>query len=252
MQTNARVLFVGLMLCAGTAWADVRVSIIIDDLGNRAVLDRRAVALPGPVAMSVLPHTPHARRIAESAHAAGKEVLVHLPMQRLEEARPGPGVLHLDITRGELERTLHDALDAVPYASGVNNHMGSLLTRHPGHMAWLMSALRQRGALFFVDSRTTRHTVAERLAREHGVPALSRDIFLDDDPGPEAVNAAFDRLLDVARRRGAAVAIGHPRRATLEVLEARLPRLADDGVALVTLSELLQRETPAWPAFSSP
>lgn len=247
-----RTLILCLLLWAGEVFSGPQVAIIIDDLGNRGVLDRRAVALPGPVAMSVLPHTPHARQIAERANAAGKEVLVHLPMQRLDELTPGPEVLSLASTRTVLERLLDGALASVPHASGVNNHMGSLITRHPGHMGWLMSALARRGGLFFVDSRTTSRTVAAMMAREKGVPVLSRDVFLDDDRDPAAIAAAFDRLEATARRKGRAVAIGHPYPATLALLEERLPRLPEAGFELVKLSTLLQSERSQWPAYSSP
>lgn len=229
-----------LLLASGAAQAGPVVSIIIDDLGNRGRLDRRAVDLPGPVAMSVLPHTPHARHVAERARRAGKEILVHLPMQ--SEAAPDspPDTIALHDTRRQLEDHLRRALAAVPHAAGVNNHMGSLITRHPGHMAWLMKALAEHPHLFFVDSRTTKFTVAGRVAGEHGVPSLARDVFLDDDPSREAVERAFDELVDVARRRGRAVAIGHPRATTLDVLEERLPELAARGVTLVPLSEMLE------------
>lgn len=231
-----------LLLTCGAAQAGSVVSIIIDDLGNRGRLDRRAVALPGPVAMSVLPHTPHARHVAERARRAGKEVLVHLPMQSERTPDSPPGTIALHDTRRQLEGHLRRALEAVPHAAGVNNHMGSLITRHPGHMAWLMKALAEHPHLFFVDSRTTKFTVADRLAGEHGVPSLSRDVFLDDDPSREAVERAFDELVYVARQRGRAIAIGHPRATTLDVLEERLPELDALGVTLVPLSEMLSTE----------
>lgn len=236
----SRLFGVLLLLASGAGQAGSVVSIIIDDLGNRGRLDRRAVALPGPVAMSVLPHTPHARHIAERARRVGKEILVHLPMQSERVSESAPGTIALHDTRGQLEDHLRRALDAVPHAAGVNNHMGSLITRHPGHMAWLMKALAEHPHLFFVDSRTTRFTVAGRVAGEHGVPSLSRDVFLDDDPSREAVERAFDELVDIARRRGRAVAIGHPRATTLDVLEERLPELAALGVTLVPLSHMLE------------
>lgn len=240
------------LLFAGSAPAGPQVSVIIDDLGNRGALDRRALALPGPIAMAVLPHTPHAIHVAERAHRMGKEVLVHLPMQSQASITAPEGFIDLHDTREQLEEHLASALAAVPYATGVNNHMGSLITRHPGHMDWLMAALARQPGLFFVDSRTTKFTVAEKTAHEHGVPALARDVFLDDDPEPAAVERAFDRLVETARRRGQAVAIGHPLPVTLDVLERRLPQLAALGITLIPLSEMLkaERESP-WQTYSS-
>lgn len=237
-----RLLGALLLLGSGVAHAGPLVSIIIDDLGNRGALDRRAVALPGPVAMSVLPHTPHARHVAERARRADKEILVHLPMQSEAAADTPPDTIALHDTRRQLETRLRQALTAVPHAVGINNHMGSLITRHPGHMDWLMSAMSRHPRLFFVDSRTTDRTVAAQLAGEHGVPALSRDVFLDDDPSREAVEQAFDRLVATARQRGRAIAIGHPRATTLSVLEQRLPELAAHGITLVPLSEMLETD----------
>ncbi len=126
------------------------ISIIIDDLGYGLVDGRRAIDLPGPVACSVLPHTPYSSRLAEAAHGAGKEVLLHLPMQPMNDKDPGFGALTLDTNEQGLRRLLEANLAAVPHVVGINNHMGSLLTRHPGHMGWLMRDLRDdpRGAVF--------------------------------------------------------------------------------------------------------
>ncbi len=219
-----------------------RIAIIIDDLGDQWRAGSRAVDLPGPVTYAFLPHTRYAARLAERAHRQGKEVMLHLPMQAMAGKALGPGGLTLDMSRRQLLETLARDLAAIPHVVGINNHMGSLLTRHPGHMQWLMEAIRDRGDLFFLDSRTTHLTVAERLARENGVPVMRRDVFLDDDPAPGAVEGEFERLIAKARRQGYAIGIGHPYPATLELLERRLPRLAsEEGVELVPVSRLVER-----------
>lgn len=232
------------------------ISIIVDDLGYQHEGGQRVVALPGPVACSVLPHTPYGERLAQAAHLAGKEVLLHLPMQAVNDKDPGLGALTLETNEEELRRLLHANLDAVPHAVGVNNHMGSLLTRHPGHMAWLMRNLRDDPRpLFFVDSMTSSQSVALRLARENAVPATSRDLFLDRDPDPEVIAEQFERLVTLALERGAAVAIGHPYPGTLDVLERELPRLAERGVRLISVAEFIRRnesESATWHASLSP
>lgn len=221
------------------------ISIIVDDLGYRFEDGQRVIDLPGPIACSVLPHTPYGERLARSAHLAGKEVLLHLPMQPANDKDPGLGALTLDTNERRLEQLLRINLEAVPHAVGINNHMGSLITRHPGHMAWLMRHLREQpGALFFVDSLTSPHSVALQLAREHRVPAAQRDLFLDRDPDPEAINQQFERLIELAHERGAAVAIGHPYPETLAMLERELPRLEARGVRLVSVAELIRRNSP--------
>jgi polysaccharide deacetylase 2 family uncharacterized protein YibQ len=161
-------------------------------------------------------------------------------MQAVEHANLDPGGLTLDMTRQQVVQTILEGLNRVPHVSGLNNHMGSLLTRHPGHMSWLMEVLQERQDLFFVDSRTTRQTVAQRLADEKGIPAVSRDVFLDYQPGEALIQTQFQRLLQLARKNGSALAIGHPHPATLKVLTRELSALEDHGVKLVPVSRLVQ------------
>ena len=231
------------------------ISIIIDDLGKRLDHGRRVINLPGPVACAFLPRAPYTRRLAIAAHARYKEVLLHLPMQSVGFGRLDEGGLTLHMTERAFLRQLEADLKAVPHVQGVNNHMGSLLTRHPGHMMWLMRTLSRHGRLFFVDSRTTRETVALQIANETGVPGVKRDVFLDHDPSAKAVEYQFNRLLRLARKNGYAVAIGHPYPTTLAMLERRLPLLRQHGIRLVqirTILEINRRRKPSWQASSSP
>ena len=122
---------------------------------------------------------------------------------------------------------------------GVNNHMGSLMTQHPGDMQLLMDVLKQHGGLMFVDSRTTAKTVAQQIATENGVPNLRRNVFLDDELTADSISAQFTRLIREARTQGSAVAIGHPHAVTMRVLARLLPTLRDQGVELVSLRHML-------------
>ena len=232
--------------------AQPRIAIIIDDLGHQLARGQRTIDLPGPVACAVIPHTAYSTALAERAHAAGKEVLLHLHMQSaadlpgepeaLEAAVELPhtgGAIGLETSRSALEAILTADLADVPHSVGVNNHQGSLVTRHPGHMAWLMDALRVHGDLFFVDSYTTAASVAYAIAQEKGVPATRRDVFLDNERSADRIAREFERLKREARAHGYAVAIGHPYPETLAFLEAELPRLAEQGFELVPVSELV-------------
>jgi uncharacterized protein len=222
------------------------ISIIIDDLGNNLQLGRRTIRLPGPVACAILPHTPFGAPLAQEAYENNKEIILHLPMQSADETEPGPGSLHSRMGAAEIATTLDDDLRTVPYAAGVSNHMGSLLTQRSEPMRWLMQALARRGSLFFVDSRTTADTVAAKTARELGVPNLERNVFLDDDRTIDAITQQFERLIALARKHGSALAVGHPYPETLELLERRLPELQRTSVMLVAPSVLLkhQEESP--------
>jgi len=218
-----------------------RIALIIDDLGNALMSGRRAASLPAPVAMAILPYTPHGRAIAFDARAAGKEVLLHLPLEPADYIGAlGPGEISMASSRPDVARVLAQDLASVPYVVGVSTHMGSLLTRHPGYMGWLMEEISTRGGLFFVDSYTTPRSVALRIARERGLPAARRDVFLDDDVDPGAIAAAFEQLKIIARRRGSALGIGHPYRETLDFLEQALPALSHEGFEIVPVLRVLQ------------
>jgi polysaccharide deacetylase 2 family uncharacterized protein YibQ len=226
---------------AATITPTPRISIIIDDLGYRFDAGERAIKLPGPIAFAVLPGTPRARALAVLAFESGKEVLLHLPLQATpNDPVQEPFGINLDMNRREFDDAFERALMSVPHAIGVNSHRGSMLTRHPGHMQWLMDEILERENLFFVDSYTTHESVALKIAAETGVDARKRDVFLDPDRKPETVAREFERMKKLANKHGSVVAIGHPYAATLALLERELPKLADEGYELVTISELVQ------------
>ncbi len=216
------------------------IAIIIDDLGHGLRIAERVIALPAPVACAVLPHTPHASPIAERARVAGKEVLLHLPLQPVSAGmRSAPGQLQLDTTRNQFLTTLVRNLASVPGLDGVNTHMGSLVTRHPGHMAWLMEELSRREGLFFVDSYTTASSVALRIARESGIPSTRRDVFIDSSADLATIRREFERLKRLASERGSAVGIGHPNRLTIGFLEDALPQLDAEGFDVVAVEAVI-------------
>lgn len=240
-QTRTACLLLALLFHAvtGAAPPTPRIALIIDDLGYELAAGRRAVALPGPVACAVLPATPLSVRLAGLAAENGKEVLLHLPLQATDpDVLPDPGALRLDMTRRQFAAAFAANLASVPTAGGVSNHRGSLLTRHPGHMTWLMEELSARDGFYFVDSYTTHHSIALEFAFDAGIPAVRRDVFLDNDRSEAAIRREFERLKREARQRGAAVGIGHPYPETLAFLERELPGLAAQGFRLVPVREL--------------
>jgi len=223
------------------AGAPLRVAILIDDLGNDAAAVERIARWPFPIAGAVLPDLNGSERAARQLEASGKEVLLHVPMEPegFPAVRPGPGVLLRSQNDAEITDTLERDLASVPGAVGVNNHMGSAATADPRVMRAVVRVLAHRG-LFFVDSRTTASTVAEEIAREHGVPSVSRRVFLDDVATEQGVEKAFEGLVARVRSEGSALAIGHPHPSTLVVLERELPRLQRQGVRLVPVGELVK------------
>ena len=218
----------------------VVIAVVIDDLGNSLEEGRSVTSLPGPVACSILPHTAHAVEIAEFAHAAGKEVLLHLPLESVGDIPLGSGGITLDMDEADIKATVQDDLASIPHLAGVNNHEGSMITQHPGDMAWILETVHAAGKLYYLDSYTSVDSVAYQVAREQHVPAARRNVFLDDVNSDDAVRAEWIRLIAMAKKRGFALAIGHPRAATLKVLAEELPSLASENVSLVAPSKIVE------------
>ncbi len=218
-------------------------AVVIDDVGYNKVRGERAINLPGPVTIAVLPFAPHTGSLVEYATLLGKDVIVHQPMEphASPHAREETGTLKLAMRDRDFDATLNAALAAVPRHVGLSNHTGSLLTAHDAPMRRLMRTLSSRG-LFFLDSRTTAETVALDVARELGVPSLRRDVFLDHERTAAAVHAAFEKVLERARRQGHAVLIGHPYDLSLDYLHDRLAELPAD-IELVRAADLAVRQT---------
>ena len=209
-------------------------SLIIDDLGQNLPRDRRVLALPGPVTAAVMPDTPHAAEFAREAHKAGKIVILHMPM----DPATGPFAWHPGLPMDELEKRLDAAFKAVPYTSGINNHMGSRMTSQQPAMAWLMGNLQQRHK-FFVDSRTSAQTVAAAEAQKIGLASVSRDVFLDDVRTEQAITTQLETAIKLAHKQGSAVMIGHPYPQTLAVLERELPKLKAQGIEWIDLKQMI-------------
>jgi len=218
--------------------ADARLAIVIDDMGPPRSLTLRAIQLPVPVTMSFLPYAEDLNSLTAAARAHGHEIFLHLPMEPVGTAYPGPNAILVGLDPDEFHRRLVWAFDRVPVATGVNNHMGSRATSDPEIMLKVLQEVQQRG-LSFVDSRTSRLSVADGLAAQLRIPHAARDVFLDNDPAPAAVLHQLDEAERLARRRGQALAIGHPRPTTLAVLASWLPAAQARGLKIIQAGELI-------------
>jgi uncharacterized protein len=216
-----------------------RVALVIDDLGRNLADVDRMERLGIPWTGAVLPFESLTPEVVADLRRRRIEYLCHLPMEPVN-ANPGPGALRLDMTSAQLAAATRAALDAVPGAPGVNNHMGSAMSSQAQAMTTILQELAERN-LFFLDSRTSPQSVGYRLARELGLPAMERQVFLDGDPLEQTVTRRFHELLDLARTRGAALAIGHPHDYTFTVLEREVPAAVKAGYEFVPASYLLDR-----------
>lgn len=232
-----------------------RAAIIIDDLGQDLSAARQLLQLRYPLTFSVMPNLRHSTQIAEETHRAGREVMLHLPMQPEpgSPAKPSPDELEVGMTSFAVRRTIESDLVSVPHAAGVNNHMGSRATADAKLMAEVMQVLSERH-LYFVDSRTTPDTVALEVARRMQLPAFYRSVFLDDTETTAYTLGQLRELRRVLEEQGTAIAIGHPYPTTLSALGQFLPELEGDDIQLLPASQLTRLPEAArlWPTRSKP
>lgn len=228
--------FASLLAFASPVFAG-KLAIVIDDFGYRPHYENQVLAMPSQISVAVLPNAPHAREMATKAHNSGHEVLIHLPMAPLSKQPLEKDTLRPEMSSDEIERIIREAVGKVPYAVGLNNHMGSAMTSSLFGMQKVMQALG-RYDLYFLDSMTIGNSQAMRAASGTGVKVIKRKVFLDDTQNEADIRRQFNRAIDLARRNGSAIAIGHPHPSTVRVLQQMVYNLPAD-ITLVRPGTLL-------------
>lgn len=214
-----------------------KLAIVIDDFGYRPQSENQVLAMPQAISVAVLPNAPHSHEMATKAHNSGHEVLIHLPMAPISKQPLEKDTLRPEMSSDEIERIISEAVNKVPYAVGLNNHMGSAMTSSLFGMQKVMQAL-ERYNLYFLDSMTIGNSQAMRAASGTGVKVIKRKVFLDDSQNEGEIRRQFNRAVELARRNGSAIAIGHPHPSTVRVLQQMLPNLPPD-ITLVRPGDLL-------------
>jgi polysaccharide deacetylase 2 family uncharacterized protein YibQ len=215
------------------------VAIVVDDLGQDLKTAREIASLPADITFAVMPGLPQSLKVAELAKQNGRELLLHLPMEhRGKNGKRAPGMLRGDMTPMDFLNVLTDDLASVPGAVGVNNHEGSLLTENKEAMKFLMAELKARD-LLFLDSLTSAGSVAYATAKEFGLKAVKRDVFLDNDSSNAgSIRKQLEELARIAREHGSAVGIGHPHPATISELRLWIEAASNQGVTIVPISRI--------------
>ena len=217
------------------------IALVIDDAGVDQKRTARTIGLPGPLTISFLTYGSALKRQTQAARTAGHELMVHVSMEPSSKSvDPGPRVLLTGMAEDEVLARLRWGLARFSGYVGINNHMGSRFTSAPAGMRVVLAEVKRRG-LFFLDSRTSLTSVGRQLAIESNTPFAERNVFLDHDPRRAVIERQLKLLEREARRRGYAVAIGHPRDATLDALAAWLPTVAEKGFRLVPMSAIVAR-----------
>jgi polysaccharide deacetylase 2 family uncharacterized protein YibQ len=215
--------------------------IIIDDLGNSMSAFNKLIELDFDITYSILPQQPYSIETAERVTRAGHDVMLHQPMQpqKWPQYDPGIGALMLADDQETIFKKLKLNLTTVPYAIGINNHMGSAFTQYESGLNSVMKILVERG-LFFLDSKTAPGDTCKRSARNYGVTYLSRNIFLDNIQSDYDTKKQLYKAVNIATKLGRAIAIGHPYLTTYQTLATELPKLDARGIQIVGVSKLLR------------
>lgn len=218
------------------------VAIVIDDLGQDLKPARELASISKRITFSVMPGLPQSKKVAELARKNGNELFLHLPMEPRDTngKRASVGTLRANMTPMEFMSTIADDIASVPGAVGVNNHEGSGLTENREAMKFLMAELKAR-ELKFLDSLTSSKSIAYATAKEFGLKAAKRDVFLDNDgEHAAAIRKQLDELVRVAKKNGKAIGIGHPHPATIAELKTWIADAGDEGIEIVPVSKLMQ------------
>ena len=199
--------------------------------------DKHALTLPGDITYAFLPHTTYGKKLAILANNDNHDVLIHIPMESKNREKLGPGALTSAMDEDAFKKSLTKSFAEIPFAIGINNHMGSYLTQLYQPMAWTMDFLKQH-ELLFLDSKTSPHSKAKQAALDYGVPVKSRQVFLDNELTDEYISQQFKQLIAIAQKHNTAIAIAHPHPETMATLNKLIPTLALHGIELVPLSRL--------------
>ncbi len=213
-------------------------AIVFDDAGGALADVEEVIAIGRPVTVAVLPGLRHSAEVAQRAQSAGLEVILHLPLEPMDGAKAlGPGGVTVAMGEVEIHATVRAGLASVPGAAGVSNHMGSRATADRRVMRAVMEVARERD-LFFLDSKTTPHSVVGPVAAEVGIRSAARTVFLDNENDPVAIRREIRRLIETALRHGEAVAVAHAQRLTPRVVAEMLLEFDRAGIVLVPVSAL--------------
>ncbi|MFA5276324.1 MAG: divergent polysaccharide deacetylase family protein [Candidatus Omnitrophota bacterium] len=215
-----------------------KIAIVIDDWGynlnNMPIVER----IKYPFTASILPNLKSSKEAAYRLHAAGFEVILHLPMEPKEKYGLEKNTITTSTDKETIDKIINADLSSIVYAKGISNHMGSRVTEDNRTMTLVLKELKIKH-LYFLDSFVTPRSVCRDVAGKIGVPFAKRDIFLDNKVEKTYIKQQINKLKSSARRKGWAIGIGHDRKVTLETLKEEMPALTKEGYKLVFVSELV-------------
>lgn len=217
-----------------------KVAFIIDDLGYETGVAKKIMELEFPVALSILPFLRYSEFIAEEGKKNNQEIMLHLPMESNNSStNPGPGAIKFNMSEEEIRQAVRDCILDFPYIIGANNHMGSKITEDRKIMEIILEEIKEYN-LFFIDSITTKDSIAYEVAQEMKIKSAARSVFLDNENDMEYIKGQMLEVQETALKEGVVIAIGHSRINTFYVLKRMVPELIKAGIEIVPVSELVK------------
>ena len=217
------------------------VAVVIDDMGINQSRTKDIISLQAPLTSSFLTYGKNLAQLAADAKKAGHEIMIHVPMEPKVKANLAPDTLLTEMNTQTVEDIFENMLIKFNEISvrGINNHMGSKFTEDKEKLGIVMNILKQR-KMFFLDSKTTASSKGRELAMEDGVDYAARDVFLDNENDYNYIMKQLALTENIARKKGFAVAICHPKSQTYLALKDWLKTLGSKNIRLVHVSEIVQ------------
>lgn len=218
-----------------------RIALIIDDIGFSPSRARQFLDLNTPMTFAVLPRLSYSHSLALEIHGAGHEIMLHQPMEPFNpEVDPGPGALYVGDGAETITRVMEENISEIPFATGVNNHMGSRFTSSQKEIRETLRVIKEYN-LFFIDSLTTHRSNAYKTARKLHMVTACRNTFLDSRQDVAFIKHQLHRLKRLAFKHGEAIGIGHPFPETCRAVSAFIQSIKDSNINFVHISDLLHR-----------
>lgn len=216
-----------------------KLALVFDDFGyERGGIPREVIDLDIPLTITILPTLRYSQEVLAMAKRKSRCVLLHLPMESEKKEKTDVDEVTVGMNDKEIANLVRTDLESLPGVDGVSNHEGSLATTDVRVMKAVMNELTGRNLLFF-DSLTSPKSVAYNTAVQTGLRAARSDLFLDDNTErSDDVAARLHQLVELARKNGVAIGIGHPHPWTFEAIRDNLDYLKDAGVDFVTVCDL--------------
>ncbi len=219
-----------------------KIAIVLDDWGYNLNNLPALKEIHVPMTLAILPHLRFSAQISNNLAGKDYEIILHMPMEAHNHTiRAEEKTIYTSMSNEEIREILKGAIASIPNLKGISNHMGSQATEDPRVMKVVMEELRKE-KLYFLDSVVTSQSVAEETSRQVGISFAKRSVFLDNHLDAEYIKGQLLKTAESARRNGSVIAIGHDRGVTLKVIQEVAPKLREEGIQFVYVSQLTRRE----------